>query len=209
MDHLPSAAGIEAWPAFTPAAPLRILVSACITGVGCGFDGSSYGAPFAHVGRLLDLPNVVAIPFCPEDVAFGTPRAIPDIHGGNGHDVLDGNARVVDDTGRDVTDALVDVAHQMLDVARAEQVRIALLMDISAACGSQVIYLGARAGREYQAGQGVCAAMLVRNGIKVLSQRDFEKLGLVIASADSTFRPDPAARDHHDSDWYVHTFGAR
>jgi len=51
--------------------------------------------------------------------------------------------------------------------------------------------------------------MLVRNGVTVLSQRDFKTLGLVIASADPTFRPDPAARDHHDSDWYVDTFGAR
>lgn len=39
---------------------------------------------------LLDLPNVRAVDFCPEDDAFGTPCATPDIHGGNGFDVLDG-----------------------------------------------------------------------------------------------------------------------
>jgi uncharacterized protein YbbK (DUF523 family) len=186
---------------------MRVLMSACLTGVQCGYDGSSYGAPFTHLERLLDLPNVVSVRFCPEDVAFGTPRPIPDIEGGNGDDVLDGRARVVNEHGDDVTGAMLAAAHQMLELAQHERVHLAILMDISAACGSQVIYLGRRSQRVYQAGRGVAAALIVRAGIAVVSQRDFKTLSRIVAHLDPTFRVDPGARDHHETPWYVETFG--
>jgi len=34
----------------------------------------------------------MAVLFCPEDFALGTPREIPDIQEGNGFDVLDGKS---------------------------------------------------------------------------------------------------------------------
>jgi uncharacterized protein YbbK (DUF523 family) len=56
-----------------------------------GYDGSSYGS-HPHIGRLLERRNVRAVSFCPENFSFGTPRALCDIHGGDGHDVLAGRA---------------------------------------------------------------------------------------------------------------------
>src|ERR1019366_4641585 len=88
-SHLPTPTQIESWPVFTPEMPLRVLVSGCLAGRLCGVDGTSYGEhPLAR--RLLELPNVQAVAFCPEEEAFGTPRAMPDIHAGDGFDVLDG-----------------------------------------------------------------------------------------------------------------------
>jgi hypothetical protein len=81
-------------------------------------------------------------------------------------------------------------------------------MDISAACGSQVIYDGPRSHGRYQAGQGVCAALLIRHQIKVLSQRDYHTLDTVLSKLDPTYRADPVARDHHETAWYVQTLGA-
>jgi uncharacterized protein YbbK (DUF523 family) len=75
---------------------------ACLRGVPCGVDGTSYGASFTHTERLFRLPNIRVVTFCPEDLAFGTPRATPDIHGGDGFDVLDGRARVISDSGEDL-----------------------------------------------------------------------------------------------------------
>jgi uncharacterized protein YbbK (DUF523 family) len=120
------------------------------------------------------LPNVKTVAFCPEDSAFGTPRETPDIHGGTGLDVLNGTARVVSDSGKDWTEPMIQAAEAMLAVAQRNEVRIAVLSDISAACGSQVIYRGARANGIYQVGQGVCTALLIQNGIKVVSQRDLK-----------------------------------
>jgi uncharacterized protein YbbK (DUF523 family) len=206
-SHLPRSSEIERWPVFTKEAPLSILVSACVTGVACGTDATAYGAPYPHTARLLALPNVRPVPFCPEDFAFGTPRAIPDIHGGTGFDVLDGRAHVISSTGEDWTAPMLEAAHAMLDLARREHVRLALLMDISAACGSQVIYLGARSDGVYQRGPGVGAALLIRNGIPVFSPRDHRTLGAVVHALDPDAAPDPGARDHHESDWYVEHFG--
>src|SRR5262249_11652410 len=136
-------------------------------------------------------------------------RSIPDIEGGNGDDVLDGRARVVDEQGADVTDKMVEAARHMAELARRERVCLAILMDISAACGSQVIYLGRRSQGVYQAGRGVAAALLVRQGIAVVTPRDFKTLGVITAPLDPTFRLDPAACDHDETPWYIETFGRR
>jgi hypothetical protein len=81
-------------------------------------------------------------------------------------------------------------------------------MDISAACGSQVIYDGPRSAVRHQAGQGVCAALLIRHGIKVLSQRDHRTLNAILSKLGSNYQAFPAARNHHETPWYVETFGS-
>lgn len=203
--HLPSHDLIAGWPAFTPEQPLRLLVSGCLAGLPVGADGSSYGE-HPEVRHLIDRPDVSAVAFCPEHFAFGTPRAMPDIHGGDGHDVLDGRARVLADSGEDWTDGMIAAARRMLQVAQDHDARLAVLMDISAACGSQVIYNGARTLGVYQAGQGVCAALLVRHGIAVVSQRDQRTLHAVLRKLDPALQPDPELRDHHEAAWYMATF---
>lgn len=99
---------------------------------------------------------------------------------------------------------MIAAAQRMLQVARENDVHLAVLADISAACGSQVIYRGARSTAAHQIGQGVCAALLVRSGIPVVSQRDnaiFRKL-----DGKSGFRPE--MKDHHEIDWYRTCFQA-
>lgn len=206
--HLPSESEIASWPAFTVERPLKLLASACLLGVPCGVDGTSYGAPYPHTERLVRLPNVHVVPLCPEDLAFGTPRDTPDIYGGNGFDVLDGRARVLSNTGEDWTERMLDAAQTMLRVAQENDVHLALLTDIGAACGSQVIYKGARSDGHYRAGQGVCAALLIRHGIKVLSQRDHRTLETLLCKLDPACQPDPTARDHHETPWYIDMFEA-
>lgn len=205
--HLPTESEIAAWPEFTASSPLKVLVSACLLGVGCGVDGTSYGAPYAHLSRLLDRPDVRTIAFCPEDMAFGTPRQTPDIHGGTGQDVLEGRARVLNESGQDWTAPMIQAAHAMLKVAQHNQVHLAVLTDISAACGSQVIYLGARSAGVHQAGQGVCTALLVRHGFKVVSQRDRRTLARVLHQLDGSLPVDEDARDHHETGWYRQNLG--
>jgi uncharacterized protein YbbK (DUF523 family) len=206
LPHHPSAETIAAWPAFTAAAPLCLLVSACLDGRPCGVDGTSYGDyPLAR--HLLSLPNVRALPFCPEERAFGTPRETPNLHGGNGHDVLDGRslARVRMDTeeARDVTEALVREAEGMAAFAREHGAQLALMMDISGACGSTCIYDGRRSDRRYQRGPGVAGAAVMRAGVPVVSQRDERTLAAVLAKLDGLAgAPFTDRLDHHEREWY-------
>lgn len=139
--------------------PLRILTSACLIGEMCGVDGSSYGE-YPSVMKLINYKNVRLISFCPEDYSFGTPREICDIHGGTGIDVLNGIARVITISGNDWTQGMIEALHKMLSIAQKENIELALMMDISAACGSQVIYSGNRLRKQsvYQIGMGVCSA---------------------------------------------------
>ena len=121
------------------AEPLRILVSGCLAGWACGVDGTDYGMA-GRLEPLTALPTVTAVAFCPEDHGLGTPRSTPDTHGGDGLEVLDGRARVLDQHGADLTDAMLAGARAMCAFALDRRVEVAILMDMSAACGSQVIF---------------------------------------------------------------------
>ncbi|MGK5638536.1 DUF523 domain-containing protein [Streptomyces sp. URMC 126] len=140
-----------------------ILVSACLRGIPCRFDGRDKAAP--EVAEALAGRTVVA--FCPE-VAGGlaTPRRPAESVGGDGHDVLDGTARVVEDTGRDVTAEFVAGAWRALAAARRAGCSEALLMPRSPSCGRGAVYDGSFGGRLVP-GDGVTAALLQRNGIAV------------------------------------------
>jgi len=200
--HLPSAKEIEALPT-----PLRVLVSGCLAGDLCGHDGTSFGE-HPLIAGLLALPLVRAFRFCPEDFSFGTPREVCNVHRGDGHDVLAGRARVLTHSGEDWTDGMVAAAREMLSVARTHDVHLAILLDISAACGSQVIYDGHRDDKRYRKGPGVCAALLIQSGIKVISQRDYRSLGLLRRKLDPGYALDETATDHHETAWYRDYFSA-
>lgn len=188
--------------------PVRLMVSGCIAGWPCGVDGTAYGMEGA-LAELLALPAVTPVPFCPEEHALGVPRGMPDLHGGDGFDVLDGTARALDEHGNDLTAGMIEGALAMVERAEAERVDLAVLTDMSAACGTQVISDGCRFDepRRYQQGVGVAAAALIRAGIPVVSQRDHATLGRLRALWDPTFTPAPDAKDHHETDWVIATFG--
>lgn len=183
--------------------PLRILMSACLAGIACGYDGSTNGE-YPSALKLLRYNNVKIIKFCPEEFSFGSPREMCDIHGGTGHDVLDGKAKVLTESGRDWTEGMVEASKKMLEIAQQEKIEIAVLMDISAACGSQVIYNGNRFSENklYQVGAGVCAAQLMRHGFKVISQRDYASLEILYSKIDHTHQKDETKIDHHENEWY-------
>ncbi|MBI2522397.1 MAG: DUF523 domain-containing protein [Bdellovibrio sp.] len=206
---IPSPKEIQAMPDFTPNHPMTVLVSACLTGEACGVDGTSYGE-YPEVIKLINLPNVKQVKFCPEHFSFGTPRHMPDIHGGNGFDVLDGKARVITDKGEDWTEGFIKAAQEMLKIALTNQVDLAVLMNMSAACGTLFISDGCRMvpqeQRKYQKGPGVCAALLIRNGIKVLSQRDYKTLDLIFQKLNHQHTLTPALIDLHEIDWYLNYF---
>jgi uncharacterized protein YbbK (DUF523 family) len=184
------------------AAPWRVLVSGCIAGWRCGVDGTDNGLG-TSLADLVILPTFSAFPFCPEQYSLGTPRTMPDIHGGDGVDVLAGRARIFDEHGDDLTAKMIEGAHAMLAFARETCAELAILADMSAACGTQVISDGGRFVqlRRYRKGVGVAAALLLEARIPVVSQRDFCTLALLRARLEPGYQPPVDVLDHHEHPW--------
>jgi uncharacterized protein YbbK (DUF523 family) len=163
-----------------PTDPLRVMVSACLAGAAVIDDGSAR-LTNDLVLKLMAQPNVEAIAYCPEDVAMGTPRTVPNCDGGNGYDVLDGRTRFTGHDGTDHTTAIVQAANIMASRAVAHGAHLAILTHISGTCGTSVIYDGHRDRKRYQHGPGVAAAALIRAGVLVIAQADYRALRLVLS----------------------------
>ncbi|MFZ1331400.1 MAG: DUF523 domain-containing protein [Flavobacteriales bacterium] len=206
--HLPNQSFYKDRQRPTVEAPLVVLMSACLGGINCGVDGSTNGDHGALRSWLV-RPEVRIVKFCPEDFSFGTPRMTPDSHGGNGFDVLDGKARSLAEDGTDWTDGMVKAAFEMRDRALRQKVELAILMDMSGACGSTVTYRGSRFSNNkvYQQGPGVAAAALIRAGIPVMSQRDERSLQLLYDLLNGTSNAEKAM-DHWEKEWYQNYFGS-
>lgn len=206
LAHSPSA--VASLRAPTQRAPWRVLASGCLTGQPVGVDGTHMGLAEAWP-RWLAPPLVEVVAFCPEAHRLGAPRTTPDLHGGDGFDVLDGRATVRDEHGVDLTEQVVAGAAAMRDLALARRVDFAVLTDRSGTCGSQVVSTGCRFDEpvQFRLGVGVATAALLRAGVPVVSQRDFRTLELLRARVDPAHRPAPDARDHHEHPWVIEHLG--
>ena len=148
--------------------PQPVLVSACLAGRACRFDGSSNEA--SEVTRLVAEGRAILV--CPEeDGGLGTPRPPAEIVGGDGHDVLEGRARVVTRDGQDVTEAYLEGARKALDAARAAGATKAILKARSPSCGKGAIYDGSFT-RSLGVGDGVTAALLSQAGLVVQTDQE-------------------------------------
>ena len=187
--------------------PLRILMSSCLTGITCGFDGTANGN-YPSALELLKHETVRPITFCPEEFSFGSPREMCDIHGGTGIDVINGKAKFLSESGKDWTEGILKASRKMLELAQENQVELCVLMDVSGACGSQVIYNGNRFGKNpsYLKGMGVAAALLNENGFQVISQRDYASLEILYSKINPAYTINTEALDHHEIEWYKDYF---
>ncbi len=146
-----------------------ILVSSCLAGLGVRYNGTHC---LDHKISQLIGENK-AIPVCPELLGgFSTPREPAEIIGGNGEDVLDGTAKVIEKSGRDVTELYIKGAYTTLKKAIDSNVTVVVLKEYSPSCGSSMIYNGEFIGKKI-AGNGVTTALLLRNGIRVISEEQF------------------------------------
>lgn len=114
----------------------------------------------------------LAVPFCPEQLGgLPTPRYASEIQQGSGEDVLEGRARVINQTGRDVTENFIRGAEESLKLARILGTKFAILKSKSPSCGYGEIYDGSFRGVLVK-GNGVTAALFMKNGIKVITEKD-------------------------------------
>lgn len=141
---------------------MRVLVSACLLGARCRYDGAS--KPLPGLERLLDA--IDPVPVCPEQLGgLPTPRTPAERCGD----------RVVTRDGTDVTAQYERGAQEALRLAQLTGCTLALLKEKSPSCGCGRIYDGTHTGRLTD-GNGVAVELLLQNGVRVFGETQLEEL---------------------------------
>ncbi len=141
---------------------MNLLISACLLGVNCRYDGKS-----AYIKDLEILKERYhLIPICPEIFGgMGIPREPAE-------KIED---RVINKKGEDVTKYYEKGAKEVLKLTNLYDCKYAILKERSPSCGYEKIYDGSFTGRLIE-GNGILAEMLERNGIKVIGESKVKEL---------------------------------
>lgn len=137
---------------------MRVLVSACIMGVNCKYNGKN-NENLAAINFLKDKEVVL---ICPEVLAgMKVPRPCAEIV----------NGRVVDENGNDVSleyDKAVAVA---LSKIENKEIDLVILQSRSPTCGVKQTYDGSFSGKLIS-GTGLFAKALIEKGYHVIDVED-------------------------------------
>lgn len=141
---------------------MNILVSACLLGVNCRYDGTGSLDP-----RLqAKMDDYTFIPVCPEQLGgLKTPRDPSERIGD----------KLLSKTGKDVTDNFVRGAREALRVAKLYKCDYAILKERSPSCGYGEIYDGTFTGT-LTSGNGVTGELFALNGIQVIGESKLNEL---------------------------------
>ena len=137
---------------------MKILISACLLGCACRYDGRS--KPHEKAIELAKIHDL--IPFCPECMGgLMTPRSPAEIQGD----------RVVNAEGVDVTAQYQKGAEEALRLCQMLGITKAVLKAKSPSCGKGEVYDGTFT-KTLRKGDGVTASLLQKHGIEVLTEND-------------------------------------
>lgn len=136
--------------------PCRYVVSACLAGLPCRYDGRTNFKP--EVAELV--ASGLAVPVCPEEMGgLPTPRTPSELRDG----------RVVAADGCDVTAEFLAGAEAALYVAEEYGCDAAILKARSPSCGCGRIYDGSFS-RTLIEGNGIFAEMLLKKNFEVFTE---------------------------------------
>ena len=147
-----------------------IAVSACLLGCNCRYDGKNKKNYSFFKSLESELKFNKVLPVCPEQLGeLGTPRPKSDIINGNGFDVLDGRARVINIDGVDNTSAFINGAFSAFRQIKEKNISLCFLKGKSPSCGvgSGVHIFMGMPHENIDGITGVFAALLIRKGINV------------------------------------------
>lgn len=143
---------------------MKLLISACLLGVSCRYDGRS--KPVEGILELAKL-GYELIPVCPE-VLGGLPTPRPPAE-------CQSDGRIINQAGDDVTEFYQKGAQKALEIAQAHGCAAAVLKEKSPSCGCYEIYDGSFSKRLVP-GQGVTAKLLCEHQIQVLGETHLAQL---------------------------------
>lgn len=137
-----------------------ILVSACLLGICCRYDGMSK----PNEAIICMMKDDILLPVCPEQLGgLPTPRDAAQIV----------NDKVITQCGKDVTAKFQKGAREVLKIAGLYNIEKAIFKQRSPSCGAGIIYDGTFSGKVIN-GDGVTTQLLKRNGIEVITEESFK-----------------------------------
>ncbi len=141
-----------------------ILVSACLAGINCKYNGGNN-----YNEKIFNLVKEgKAIPVCPEQLGgLTTPREPSEIK------IVDGKRYVINKEGIDVTEEFEKGAEEVLALVKKLDIKKAILQSRSPSCGRDKIYSG-NFDRKLVDGNGILADLLLKNGIEVINSDDID-----------------------------------
>lgn len=135
-----------------------VLVSACLLGWRCRYDGKGYKPSKKLVG---DMAGHLIVPFCAEAAGgLAIPRPPASMNAAAAA-ILDGHGSIATNHGVDVTDAFMRGAEMALAVVQRFHIKAAFLKENSPSCGVS------RTNIQFQrtAGPGIMTCALSRFGV--------------------------------------------
>ena len=141
---------------------MQILVSACLIGNCCRYDGKHN-----ENKQVMALEQShVLVSVCPEELGgLPTPRLPCEIK----------NSRIINANGNDVTHQFMTGAEKTLKIARQNNCQCAIFKEHSPSCGVGQIYDGTFSGTLCK-GDGITAALLLQHGICVMGESDITQI---------------------------------
>lgn len=137
-----------------------IIVSACLAGEKCRYDGRS--CLDEEIRELVLKHQAIAV--CPESLGgLSVPRTASEIV----------NGKVVSFEGEDRTKQFIAGAQKALEIALKNNCRFAVFKSKSPSCGLHRIYDGTFSGTLVE-GNGITAQLFLENGIQVMDEHMFK-----------------------------------
>lgn len=140
----------------------KYLISACLCGINCKYNGKNNLDEICL--KLFKEGRATLV--CPEQLGgLETPR--------DPSEILEG--RVISIKKKDVTEKFKKGAEETLKIAKALEIKKAILKEGSPSCGTSYIYDGKFRGKKVK-GCGITTTLLKENNIQILSSGDLNKL---------------------------------
>ena len=137
---------------------MKVLVSACLLGKNCKYNGGNNLSE--NVIKFVEGKEVIAV--CPEELAgLGTPRVPIEIVGD----------KIISRDGEDKTESLRLATQKILSDLKDEEIECAILKSRSPTCGVKEVYDGTFSG-VLVSGMGTLAKALSDAGYRVIDCED-------------------------------------
>lgn len=152
---------------------MDILISACLMGCSCRYDGKdNFIDNFFEKYKDLNFIKV-----CPEvESGMSTPRNPSEIK----------NNKVFDNLGNDNTVLFKKGASIALEKALDNDIKVAILKAKSPSCGKDHIYDGSFT-KTLVKGDGFSARLLKDNGVRVFTEKELDEFGDYIKKIENKY----------------------